>query len=309
MALIQSFKLCLNLSRTLVLIGLISISNNLRSQNFLETGNQWIFEFYNVVGPTATYNHKIDSITITKDTIINNKNYFQLESTRSHYCGIFSSLEYLREEEDKIYRLSKDFQSEYLMLDFKEVDSYLMQTDSGFGFIESEVIIDSIGISIFPSGQEIETQFMRVLNNQSYGDEALYKVHQKVGFLNPGFLFPNIGTGLCDHFDKAIQYKCFISNQDTINFTERGCFDFNIIDSTNELFEEQIELFPNPTFDQINLPEGYMPLKVYDIKGIELQVPINQNTLDLSQLKNGAYVLILKNTSSNKRFVTKVVKM
>lgn len=283
-------------------------SENIRSQDHLEIGNQWIHEYYEILGPGVYTNHKIDSITITKDTLINNKTYFQLISTRKHLCGIFGSSEYLREEENKIYRLAKDSQTEFLLIDFNEQDSYEIKSENGPEVIEAEAIIDSFGTTTFPSGHIVETQFMKIINNQSYDDETQYAVHRKIGFLNPGLLFPDIGTGLCDFFQRTQKFKCFISNQDTIKFTETDCFEFTIINSTTDVKIEQIELHPNPTFDYVNLPNNLKFLKSHNVNGLEVSIIELENKLNLANLKKGIYIITMEN-SSGEKFISKVVKL
>jgi len=292
-----------------ILFFFTTISQSLLSQNFLDIGNQWVFEYYEALGPGAYINRKIETITITKDTFINNKVYFELVSTRAHLCDIYGISEFLREEEGKLYRLSRNAETEFLMIDFNEQVSYEITSETFGGSILSEAVIDSFGVETFPSGQQIETQYMRILNNLSYDDNTLYKVHNKIGFLNPGLLFPDIGTGLCDPSGKFILNKCFISNQDTIRFTDSDCFEFDILDSVEEFPIEQIEIYPNPATDFVTIPANLSVLRLHDMNGVEFKVKVNGNNIEIADLVNGVYFLIFEDNTSAKRLMSKFVKL
>jgi len=295
--------------RILLMTFLMSLPNICVSQNFLEIGNQWLFETKEFIGPGVINYQKIDSITITKDTIINNKSYFKLEATVKELCWVFLEEEYLREEENKIYRLSRDKSSEYLMIDFEETDSYQIQAESISGDINGEAIIDSFGITLFPSGQEIETQYLRIINNESFDDDQPYKVHHKIGFSNPGILYPNVGTGLCDNFFSYQEFKCFISEGDTIQLTERDCFEFEILEATNDLALEQIDLHPNPSRDFVVIPESMEVQYLQNVHGQKQPLDFVDNKLSLELFHAGTYIVLLKNTLDDSMVLSKIVKI
>jgi len=293
---------------TIILV-LFTIAFSVNAQNFLNIGDQWILEHKKFVGPNAVYYQKIDSITITKDTLINAINYLKIESTLSHLCGVYEETEFVREENGKIYRLFKDLESEYLMIDFDEQFAYSIGAEIGPQYLIGDAQIDSFGIYEFPSGQKIETQFLKIINNQSYGDDYQYKVHKGIGFLNPGILFPNMGTGLCDNFWETVINKCHISNGDTIRFSDIDCFEFDILDSTDQINSSRINIFPNPTNGLINLPQGFELFKITSMSGKTKPFSKDGEFINIDNLENGIYVMYFIDKSTEKITISKIVKI
>ncbi len=293
---------------TKIAITIISffLLNTASSQDFLKIGNQWLFEHESFFWPIFK---NIESITVTKDTVIDNKLYFKLEASKRHVCHIFFETEFLREDNNKIYRLSRDKQREYLMIDFDAQTSYDITTDVGWDTIHSQVIVDSIGTTIFSSGQVIETQFVHVLNNQSYEDWAQYRIYKGIGFLCPGLLFPDIGTGLCDPFTEWMEPVCFISNQDTVWFSNSECYGIGIIDAIQETSISVINLSPNPTHGIIYLPDNHTLLSVTNIEGQQFEVNVKDHNININVLPNGIYVLLLKNNISGDIKTGRIVKI
>lgn len=220
----------------------------------LEIGKQWIFEdmhFSNIIFPFS--DTTIETITIIKDTIISGQNYSKLVLSRHPSCWNTGDVEYLREEGDKIYRLSRDYSQEFLMIDFSEDSTYTMLFDNYQSSADTAIaVIDSFGTEYAFDGTLLETQYMKILNNLSYDDETQYKVYKDIGFLYPGLLFPDLGTGLCD-FQDAVTLRCVVNGTDTIHFTEFDCFELQIILSTNNIDEDAFIISPNPASDELKI--------------------------------------------------------
>jgi len=244
----------------------ISFLGQIRSQNMLDIGKQWIFEdmhYSNIWFPFS--DTTIETITITTDTIINSQNYKKVVLSHLPSCWNTSEVEYLREEGEKIFRLSRNLDQEFLMIDFSEEVGYEMLFDNGIGNIDTgSVIIDSFGIEYAFDGSLLEVQYLRILNNQSYDDDTPYKVYKNIGFLYPGFLFPDLGTGLCD-FQDGITLRCVVTGNDTIHFTGFDCFELQIINHINPLLPEMITLSPNPITDYVTIPIGFVFLDIIDV--------------------------------------------
>jgi len=199
-------------------------SNPAHAQNMLTTGNQWIYEYtvYDILPNPVS--QTIETITVENDTLINGLTYSKLTATRLAPCGVFYRTEFLREDTGKIFRLSHDNSQEFLMINFDETVGYEILYENGISQIDTGIaIIDSFGIENSHDGIEHEVQYLRILNNQTFDDDAVFKVYKNIGFVQGGLLFPYLGIGLCDVME-GIQLRCHISGPDTIHFTEFDCY-------------------------------------------------------------------------------------
>ncbi len=278
----------------IVLCLLLANCFGLFGQKFFTIGDKWITEYKEYIGPNAVTYKSIDSIWAKKDTLIKNKQYIQFVSNRSHICDIYGGYEYLRQEGQKVYKLSYDFDKEYLIIDFDSQDEYDIETEKDGEIIKSTVVIDSVGFTEFSNGLELKTQFARVLNNQSWEDDFPHFIYQPGGFINPGFLFPDIGTGLCDYSFVSQDFKCFITGQDTFSFTDRGCYEFEIINNAVDVYDNQIILSPNPAYHFVKVPDEVEVLSLYNSNGQLIRIEMSDGKLITSNLKTGLYMIKVK---------------
>lgn len=223
------------------------------SRHTLVTGKQWIFEdmhYSNIFEPFS--DTTIETITVIGDTVINFKGYSKVVLSRHPSCWNLGTVEYLREEGEKIFRLSRNMEEEFLMIDFEEDSSYVMLYDNGQGIVDTAIVmIDSFGIEYAFDGTLLDVQYVKILNNQSYDDDTPYKIYRGIGFVEPGFiLFPDLGTGLCD-FQDAVTLRCVATGQDTVHFTEFDCFELQIISSNHPALPDAINIYPNPANDEL----------------------------------------------------------
>lgn len=276
---------------------------NIYAQEFLEIGKQWVYENHEWWATPYPTNRSIQTMTVEKDTLINNLVYKQLTITANGSCGLFGNLEFLREEGSKIYRLNKEKTAEYLMIDFAETVTYDTHIEEVVGHIENvtaTAIIDSFGIEMI-HGKPINVQYMHILNNFSYNDEAPYKVYESIGFWGntSEFLFPNLGTGLCD--TRWFQnLKCVISSQDTINFENVPCFELMTL-SSQQVNRETFRVFPNPTIANLKIELGtsidtdtqikIMNIDGKEMKAINIEFGLEEVDINVSSLASGMYFI------------------
>ena len=280
------------------------------AQNMLQQGNQWVFEdriFSNLL--FSYIDTTIETISVDGDTAINNNSYTRLILSTVPGCWNVNAKEYLRVDGNKIFRLSQDFQQEFLMIDFDETVGYEMLYDNGVGIIDTGlVVIDSFGIEDAYDGTPIEVQYVKIINNQSFDDSVTYKVYKGIGFLDGGLLFPFLGAGLCDFGDWTILH-CFLTGSDTIHFTEYGCFEIPIINSTQEAKQNEVNLFPNPTFEKVKMPEGMRLLEVTNMNGQQIFPEYNENYINLDGFPSGQYIFRFKSLSGNEIWISRVEKI
>jgi len=275
----------------------------------LEIGNKWIYDHRYHLG-SGHYTEKIDSIEIVSDTIINNLNYFKLIASEDSPCGIFVEEEYLREEDGQIFRLSGDKLSENLMLDFNIPNSYNLNYEIAWqnDIIETIVENDSSGTEVLPDGSSILVNYQRIINNSSFDDATVYKLVDKIGYIQYGFLFPNIGTGLCDP-EESQNLRCFISQNDTIHLTEFDCYESSIKVATKDLFTKEININPNPSSGIVYLPGDFDAAIVYDVTGKKMNIDIENSTIDFSALENGFYIVQLRKKKDRTVYTSKFIKI
>lgn len=281
------------------------------SQSLLDIGNQWIYEYNTHAWGIGINTQTIETITVTKDTLVNNQIYRQLIATKEDPCGIFSAMEYLREVDGRIYRLSKDYTQEFLMIDYGETVSYDLPFESpwiGGDLQIGNVIIDSFGIEQLPDGTVIPTQYMRILNNRSFDDEAQYKVIEQVGFVQYGLLFPNVNTGLCDVLE-GIQLRCHVAGQDTTYFTEFDCSESSIPNATKDNDADRAMVYPNPTHNAITLPADYQLISIMNLQGQTQSFSQHENHVQLETVPQGMYLVKMMNRLNGDGLLAQILKL
>lgn len=293
----------------LLLIFTVTILGGVNSQ-MLELGNKWIYDYRDYSILNGTYTEKFDSIEIVSDTLINDLVYFKLIASQSSPCGIFKSVEYLREDGDKVYRLSNNFIDENLMIDFTSQISYDMTYESFWLHTEVQTTVfnDSIEDETLPSGEQISLTYQRIINNSSYDDNAIYKLSKDIGYVEYGLLFPDIGTGLCDVY-QDVNLRCMISGNDTIRLTHLDCYETSIISSTPYVVEPETIIYPNPTNGIVKIEGDYKVLSIRNSSGVLMKYTESINEIDLSGFPNGIYFVTSKRNSENKVITYKIIKM
>lgn len=282
------------------------------SQGLLDIGNKWIYEYNTYVWGIGIYSQTIETITVTKDTLINNHLYRQLIATKEDPCGIFSTTEYLREVDGRIYRLSNDYTQEFLIIDFYETTGYELPYETiwtGNGNVEiGQAIVDSFGVEQTPNGTELPIQYLRILNNQTFEDYAQFMVMERVGFIQYGLLFPALSVGLCDVLE-GVQLRCHVAGQDTIHFTEFDCTESSIPSSTKDNHVDRALVYPNPTHNSLTLPADYQLIEIRNMQGQAQSFSQHGNRVQLDHLSQGMYLLKLMNSENGKIVAVQILRV
>lgn len=275
----------------------------------LELGNKWIYDYRDYSSLNGFYTEKFDSTEVISDTLINGQLYYKLISSEKDPCGIFSHVEYLREDENRIFRLSKNLTDENLLMDFNLQSSYDMNFEL-FGFdpaIQTTVINDSIGIEKLPSGDQIEIIYQRILNNGTTVDDATFKLSKEVGYLGGTVIFPQIGVGLCDVY-QSIGLRCKITKEDTIRLTHFDCYESSMQSSVIHNESDIPILYPNPTSGIVNIGTNYIVTRIQDATGQSMSFDDSNNQVNISHFVGGLYYFTLIRKYDKKRITFKVFK-
>lgn len=91
--------------------------------------------------------------------------------------------------------------------------------------------------------------------------------------------------------------------------------DENSLSNDKMAAKNNIKLYPNPVTEHLSIDlnniNGSVKLKIYDISGKLLQdamIKRNENTINLSHLPNGSYVIRLEMIDTNKHYSFKIIK-
>lgn len=275
----------------------------------LQEGNQWVYEIDVWSWVHFAYiDTTIETITIGTDTFINGLEYSKVITSRVPACLNASSTEYLRENGNEIYHWHAGLQQELLMIDFDETIGYEL-IYNGYDDIDTGmVIIDSFGIEVVADGTPLEVQYMRIINNQSYDDYTIFKVYKNIGFIEPGLLFPDVGTGLCDA-GNGLHFRCHISGQDTIHFTNFDCFELPVINGTIDPSVGLCSINPNPAMEYFFIPEGLKFKDLVNFNGQVMKVEVDMDKIQLSELSSGYYIARFHSADGGALYIGRIVKI
>ncbi|MEZ4771995.1 MAG: LamG-like jellyroll fold domain-containing protein [Bacteroidia bacterium] len=100
-------------------------------------------------------------------------------------------------------------------------------------------------------------------------------------------------------------YDCALTNREVLNLYSTG----EHIDGIEKLFS----VFPNPTTDKIKITSYYPSQKIkmalYNSLGQELQINVENNTIDLSAFDKGIYYLLITDKKGDIQVTKKVMKI
>lgn len=278
-----------------------------RAQGILQPGNQWIFEYQRWFSPQFAFvDTTIETITIGPDTVINNLTYSKVTFSGIPVCLKVEKNEYLRGEGSKIFRLSPDHSQDFLMIDFEETVGYDLLFYGYDDLDTGRVVIDSFGIEIAYDGTPIEVQYMTIMNNQSFDDYTTYTVYKDMGFLFTGYLFPYLGSGLCDA-ESVSSLRCVVIGSDTVHFTQYDCFELPLINATQNISNQELKLYPNPASDYIQVPEGYFYKDAFNINGQRQDLFQEGSRIEVSSLMAGFHVIRFISFDQNQIFFSRLI--
>jgi|GEM_PF-3118425 len=256
-------------------------------------GTQWIYETEeSFVAPSTGF--------ITRevtDTI--------MEGDRVKYLGVADTF-YV--EDRKMY-FWDDYYEEYIMyFDFASTTEYDIRYYDEIMDVEgiATIVIDSTGYELI-SGEFLGVQYVTVINSGTIEGPYQTKVYDGIGEANDGIQFL-LGCGLCDPFVNITQLRCFTNDTISYQFVPYPCDTTFVITSVENLLEDKIVLYPNPTasglvnIDGLDLEVEY---QLYALDGKLVQSGWTTNN-SLSLPTTGLYFLKLK--IANHWIIKKVVR-
>ncbi|MDA3944804.1 MAG: T9SS type A sorting domain-containing protein [Bacteroidetes bacterium] len=157
------------------------------------------------------------------------------------------------------------------------------------------------------------------LGDTIYKNQCILSTQEKLLYYSlgndPVCVFNNIDLFLEDTsyivFEKSngdLYYlKIFIPYKSTLELIYAKTSDQTFGIDENDLLQNSI--YPNPATELINFKKDFDLIEIYNIQGtllIEKNESYTQNTIDISSLKSGFYIVILKKDSA--KYLTKLIK-
>ena len=234
-------------------------------------------------------------IKIVKDTLIEGVEYKKYRWT--HYYRSFMGEEYeqsqhglLLIENDSVY-LEDQF---ILDLDMEITDSLFVDIEAGF--LAMQLAIDSISVQEI-DGVEYKKWFgQKLCNIDGFIDDPYedFTFLESVGPIVNGYLFWNFdGCLIGGGSNRFVCYK----NGDFTYPPGQDCQESFLSNTEDQLSKAEINIFPNPSCEILNLDFGDMEVNALELLSLDGQIieklAINRQvqTLDISELSSGLYLL------------------
>lgn len=260
---------------------IIRLKEEIVPLNF-QLGNQWIYEREE---PYINGDYAIEYSTITlNDSITTNGiKKFPLNIQDTMY------------EEGSKWFFWDNYYQEYVMhYDFEETNQYQIKYFDPFKNSDevATVVIDSISYRSF-GADSLKVQHVKVINSGTY-DDYVVDVYERIGASHYGLKFV-LGRGLFDNDPIITKLRCFSSDAMTYNFVSYACDSTWIITGLNELADEKISIYPNPTSGALYIKDldQEVEYQVFNIVG-ELTQEGHTSNKSLLIEHNGIFVIKLK---------------
>ncbi len=264
----------------------------------LKVGDTWNYNYYYYITyPNAIYD--VSTMKVAQDTVISGFSCLQLTQSQGTPCRAIKS-NIIREEQNRIYYWKASTSSFELMYDFNlnEGESYTMNTDYG----STVITIDSTSTLNF-NGKTLKVQY---ISSENHIVEIYGATVQGIGNLR--FFFP--GHGACDPFSYD-GVRCFTNDNGTLKFDVTDC---EVISGINELSEDDILIYPNPTTHFITVSNPFAGEVLYEIIDVTGKVISSKNSsesktiFDLNSLQKGYYFLKRTDVKTNSSVIKQLVK-
>lgn len=263
---------------------------------------EWEYEMINFLSGS------LDStkLTITKDTIIDNVE-FKIMISQDYNCNMRPIKDFVYSENNKIYFYHQDDSTFYLLYDFNaEIGDTIKIKNWGNYADDSEYTywkIDSIG-TVNYSTNELKT--FRVQYGRENADTIKFfdyylTVIEGIGCTTN--LFYLVDTGFCDG-KHVNELRCFGHPQLGYFSNNNGFCNLTTSIAENSINENEIKIYPNPTYDKIIIDDftKFSKVEIFDIRGIKHAEFKITKEVKLSNLKSGTYIVKLTGKSNSSLF-------
>lgn len=281
----------------LVAIFLLSSHSSVSGQQMVKEGNRWNVVIQSFFGP----NTRTQLYRIGQDTLLDDITYHTIFATGdTTNLNWQLSDKFIREDSTQKIFLKDGNAEETLLYDFGvEVNDTI---PFKLGFEDTCLLyVVSIDTVTFYNGAERK----RInLGSSAFGDNSGYYWIEGVGS-NLGPLF-----NMYCYFDVEGFLSCFYEN-DMLQLSNNYSIDC-FINPTSNVLPSDIEIYPNPFSDVLNIQFEDTPIvsfQLYDIYGRLIMDHQNANqNIDTSRLNSGTYMIAL-HTKDGRVYSEKLVKL
>lgn len=276
------------------------------SQLMTDEGNEW-YHRYCGFSPDCGYAiHRVMG-----DTIFDNQTYrkiYMTGDTSSNQVWTFTMG--IRQDSSKKIWVTNGFESEQVMMDFS-----LVEGDTFYNtYYVSEpckvpvVGVDSIDLMDGTRRKRIHLRFLEVpWVSEDYFLDAYWV--EGIGSITGGFDENSIYCGSTDY---GASFTCFFNSEEQV-YGQGACF----IEPTaveNLTNHSTVQIFPNPVSSQLQIAIednqiSIQKIKIFDSTGRHIAakpLDLSSQSLDVSHLKSGLYILLLE-TDSGTIFSKRIV--
>ena len=259
-------------------------------------GAQWIYETKaGFAGPPTTS-------FITREVIDT-----LIEGDRVKYILNFP-IDTFYVEDSKMFFWDNHYEEYIMYFDFASTTEYDIKYWNAIQGIEgiANIVIDSIGYELFDT-DTLKVQYVTVTNSGTISTPYQTKVYDGIGDADQDILFL-LGCGLCDPPRTITQIRCFTNDTVSYQFVPYPCDSTFIVTSVEDLLEEKIIIYPNPTVDGLVNIDGLDQDVVYELYALDGRLLQSGRTTNHSLLITTPGLHLLKLKVEDHWIVKKVVR-
>lgn len=249
---------------------------SMEAVKYVSASNEWVNFYNHPLEPKPPYGERY---TFSTDSVKwNDKYYFRQLVSKSEFDNDYKeNRRIFREDNNKIFEGLDVAPGEALIYDFNLNVGDTVRVLAGS--VMRNMVCTKVDTVIFLDGNIRKRQEMLCIDSgnkyvwiEGFGEKNLYREY-------------------CEEEDEAGYVSCYYYNKTLSysNSTGNGCWPVG----TNELEQNSIRVSPNPTNGALKIESNLNieKVKVYDLYGQFIKVEKMKNSVDLSNLANGVYIL------------------
>lgn len=263
--------------------------------------NQWNEYSMKELPPEWTLHHVTYITKLGGIVNINDVDYYELLTTEDETATSFTVNGYIREdvESRKVYYIPLSYYNEILLYDFNaEVGDEIYSYDIA-SLVIVTITIEAVDYVLI--ADELRKKMTVRVRSEEFGTEEMTHTWiEGVGNMN-GLT----NSTLCIYAPGTLHLSllCFFQNEELIykpeDTTIEGCFAWELV-SIDSYAVENIAIYPNPVADILTISSqdnAISQIEIYTTLGEKIYNQVSENTIDVSFLSKGVYILRVYDTT------------
>lgn len=297
--------------RFYLFICLFAIFNTKAQVSFCPSGAQWNYNFtvYNYTAAAVAYGTENEQIKYLRDSLLNNDSCKVISTMKmytSNNCNLNLKLTLLKQRGDTVlyrnYYTQNTWQVLYNFAAQKGQSWTNKYVSSAFMVVTNTVTVDSVS-TVNINGFVLKRQLVTIKAIYPFSVvSTTATITERIG--SNLFLFYNLNNScysIKDDFDQLLCYKDDVFGLKTFAF--KSCNYSNPLGIKESVFNNEIEIFPNPFSDYLKINSKIQTSKIQisikNILGVELLKAEEETAepilLNLSSLSSGLYFIEIFN--------------